>query len=445
MVSGQTTILSRVLDSDRLSPDPKTLHAEFERAEAELLCERYRLFAPVGCLGITATEIAPFFSPEFPAAPILSGSIIALILALYVLAGRSPSRARVGYGVMLVIITAGAYIGTACAETGNFDSPHVLGIAVLLAFISAIMTLTVYETCITMLGAVGGWAMATFYWLPSTQPLASSVSVQIIYIGITALVCLVNNFAARRTRFREFRAKKRVDALHRFAIEEVLCRHLPPHYVEYVLSGEQVLDAPAERRVVTVIFADIVGFSKLVDGIALDTLEKLMAEVYDQLATIAFSYGATIDKFIGDAAMAIVGAPDASPLQHQAIVAYELAEQWHQTLDQIGREVIGHPLALRVGIHQGEVAVGSFGGRHRVDYTVLGREVNIAARLEPLCRPGEILVSEPIHAHLNDGDRVFESRGALELKGVLAPTTCFAYRVPETTAGDQSHTITTTE
>src|SRR5690606_19011053 len=98
----------------------------------------------------------------------------------------------------------------------------------------------------------------------------------------------------------------------------------------------------------------------------------------------AFEHGATIDKFIGDAVMAILGAPEPMDPHEQAERALSLARSWHERVAELAAQ--GAPqLALRIGVHQDVVAVGSFGGRLRSDYTVLGRGVNIAARLEQRC------------------------------------------------------------
>ena len=134
------------------------------------------------------------------------------------------------------------------------------------------------------------------------------------------------------------------------------------------------------------LFADVVGFSRMVETLTLEELEALMTRFYDTIAAITFRYDATLDKFIGDAVMALVGAPLSQTPSHQASIALTMAADWHQAIESLGLEYLGKPLKLRIGIHQGEVAVGAFGGEHRLDYTVLGSAVNIAARLEKLAR-----------------------------------------------------------
>jgi adenylate cyclase len=249
--------------------------------------------------------------------------------------------------------------------------------------------------------------------------LATSVMYLTFISGATVLA-----LAWQRTlRLREFVARRQIEEMHRFAVEEVLLRHLPPAYVEDVLAGTRSLDAPPERRVVTVIFADIVSFTPLSDSLPPEVLAATMARFYDVTSTIAFEYGATIDKFIGDAVMAILGAPVNMDEHEQVRRAVELATAWHA---QVARQIPGdRPLSLRIGIHQDVVAVGAFGGRRRTDYTVLGIGVNMAARLEQACPPGRILVSQTVWNQLRVPPAAEERE--LQLKGI--PGTVRAYAI----------------
>jgi class 3 adenylate cyclase len=176
-----------------------------------------------------------------------------------------------------------------------------------------------------------------------------------------------------------------------------------------------------------VVFADIVSFTPLSDALPPEELGRLMARFYDVMAGVAFAHGATIDKFIGDSVMALMGAPDVLPPEEQARRAVAMARDWHRA----ARELVwpgsrGQGLRLRVGIHQDSVAVGAFGGRLRSDYTVLGRGVNIAARLEQRCGKGETLVSETVFQHLNPHPEGVRELGGLELKGIPEPVRCYS-------------------
>jgi class 3 adenylate cyclase len=97
-----------------------------------------------------------------------------------------------------------------------------------------------------------------------------------------------------------------------------------------------------------------------------------------------------------------------------------VARGWHTAV----RDLDGRRLSLRIGIHQDIVAVGLFGGKLRSDYTVLGRGVNIAARLEQRCRPGEIVLSDEVLRHIATDGLTVRDLGELELKGIPAPVRC---------------------
>jgi class 3 adenylate cyclase len=249
------------------------------------------------------------------------------------------------------------------------------------------------------------------------------MTTSLIYLSALGVITVGWVSHSRQLRRREFLARRRIEEMHRFAVEEVLCRHLPPRYVESVLAGEQLLDVPPARRCLTIVFADIVAFTPLSDALSPDELARAMAQFYDRTAAIAFENRATIDKFVGDSVMAILGAPEPLPPDEQARRALATARAWQTAVRDI---LPGHrALRLRIGIHQDDIAVGSFGGRHRTDYTVLGLGVNIAARLESVCPPGSILMSERVFAQLDPAPDA-RHMGALELRGVPRPVSAFA-------------------
>jgi class 3 adenylate cyclase len=287
---------------------------------------------------------------------------------------------------------------------------------------SAVFAMSSWEIALSIGLSIVAWLLVLFLGLPAPVD-TTGLATALTYMLFTGAVTVVWVTLSNRLRLREFVARRRVEAVHRFAVEEVLCRHLPPRYVERVLAGTHLLDGPPERRVVTVIFADIVSFTPLSDSLPTEELARVMARFYDVTSTIAFEQGATIDKFIGDSVMAILGAPEALSPAEQSRRALAMAQAWQRAVHDLvpgGRE-----LQLRIGIHQDAVAVGSFGGRHRTDYTVLGMGVNIAARLEQRCPPGAILVSEGVYEQLEPRPPA-RNIGALELKGVPRPVAAWA-------------------
>jgi class 3 adenylate cyclase len=209
--------------------------------------------------------------------------------------------------------------------------------------------------------------------------------------------------------------------LHRFITESVLRRYLPPSLVARAAEGSLRLDAPPDRRVVTVMFVDLVGFTPLSERLGADAIGALLNRFLSRMAEVAHQHGATIDKFVGDAMMVVFGAPEPMPPEEQARGCVALALELGGAVRDLQP---GLELQVRAGINTGEAVVGNFGTLVRSDYTVVGPAVNIAARLETASRPGRILVG-PETARLL-GDLVpLEPAGELMLKGVSTPVAAF--------------------
>ena len=205
--------------------------------------------------------------------------------------------------------------------------------------------------------------------------------------------------------------------LHRYITQFVLRRYLPPSLVAKAAKGELHLDAPPERRVVTVMFTDLVGFTALSERLGPTGIGEALNNYLATVADIAHAHGATVDKFIGDCVMMVLGAPEPLPEEEQARRAVVLALAVHDAVPLMSDDP---PLQARTGINTGEVVAGNFGSANRSDYTVLGHAVNVAARLESKSEPGRILIG-PDTAALLGGDVKLEPTEPMELKGVSEP------------------------
>jgi class 3 adenylate cyclase len=217
--------------------------------------------------------------------------------------------------------------------------------------------------------------------------------------------------------------------LHRYITESVLRRYLPPSLVAKAAEGELQLDAKPERRTVTVMFTDIVGFTALSERLGAEAVGEVLNRCLSHIADVAHLHGATIDKFIGDAVMIVFGAPEPMTPADQARACVTLALEIHATLPALHEDLA---LQARTGINTGEAVVGNFGSEVRSDYTVLGPPVNVAARLETASKPGRILVG-PETAALLEGAFPLEPAQALTLKGVSEPVAA-AFVAEEVTA-----------
>ncbi|MEE2751658.1 MAG: adenylate/guanylate cyclase domain-containing protein [Myxococcota bacterium] len=425
---GGLGLLSEEIPADFSEADD-ALKTAFLEIEAQQMRGAWALLAPIICMAILVTEILPYVSDEFPKDPVMSGMVIVFVSSSWVLARRGLGRRGLGTLIVVLAVGTSAYIGTACAMTGGPRSLHTLAIAVVIAVMPALgafspreatsaMVLSVAAWLAVVLGSGEGWGLNTDGLMPS-----------LLYLVVMGTVSLGAVTRSRRIRLVQLATARRAEALHRYAVEEVLHRHLPPSYVEEVLKGKQVLgDAPV-RQEVTILFADIVGFSELTERLEAEELTDLMAVYYDLAAQIGFEHGGTIDKFIGDAVMMLFGNPQKMDPAEQAHAAIQTGLALQKAAAGLRAGPEQREVRLRIGIHQDLVMVGAFGGSLRVDYTVLGRGVNVAARIEGACKPGEVLVSESVQDRLVPSVRdKGEARGLLELRGVERPIQAWAYK-----------------
>jgi class 3 adenylate cyclase len=215
--------------------------------------------------------------------------------------------------------------------------------------------------------------------------------------------------------------------LHRYITQTVLQRYLPPALVARAAAGELRLDEPPTRRLVTVMFMDLVGFTTMSERLGAERVAVVLNRFLTRMTELARESGATVDKFIGDAIMIVFGAPEPMAPEGQALACVALATRVQATMASFDDP----PLRVRIGINTGEAVVGHFGSPIRSDFTVIGPAVNVAARLETASAPGRVLVGETT-ARLLDDAWAKESAGELTLKGVARPVA--AYFVTPTTA-----------
>jgi class 3 adenylate cyclase len=205
---------------------------------------------------------------------------------------------------------------------------------------------------------------------------------------------------------------------------------------------EQSIEIKTQRKLLTVFFSDIQGFTHISSVIQPEVLTHYMNAYFTEMSDIASKYGGTIDKYIGDAMMVFFGDPESRGPQEDALacvrMAYEMQERLAELHIQWQREGLQHPFITRIGINTGYCNVGNFGSHNRMAYTILGGEVNLAARIEGKCEPGGVLISHETYAQVKDFVEVSE-RDLLELKGIPLPVKTYAVvRVSDTYRSHQS-------
>ena len=172
-------------------------------------------------------------------------------------------------------------------------------------------------------------------------------------------------------------------------------RYFAPNVAAEIARHQQAIRLGGERRPMTILFADIRNFTPMAEQMDPDAIAALLTDYFTEMVDVIFEHGGTLDKFIGDALMALWGAPIAHPDDAQR--AYQAAVAMQQTVEGLNQrwQAAGRPtIAVGIGINHGEVFVGNIGSHRRLEYTVIGDAVNVAQRLSAEAGPGDILVSE---------------------------------------------------
>lgn len=215
---------------------------------------------------------------------------------------------------------------------------------------------------------------------------------------------------------------ERVEAQNR--IEELaskLSKYLSPQVYRSIFSGQKNVQIEANRKKLTVFFSDIKDFTELTDRLEPEVLSSLLNSYLNEMSKIALKYGGTIDKFVGDAILIFFGDPETNGEKADAtscvLMALEMRERMKFMRQIWEDEGISKPLNIRIGINTGYCNVGNFGSEDRLDYTIIGGEVNLASRLESNASVGQILVSHETYSLIKNSITC-EEREEIKVKGL---------------------------
>ena len=178
-------------------------------------------------------------------------------------------------------------------------------------------------------------------------------------------------------------------------IRQDLGRFLPTEVVDQVVDQQDALSLGGTNARVTVLFADVVGFTSMCEGIAPEDAVSILNELFTIITEIIFKHQGTVDKFMGDCVMAFWGPPGST--EGHATRALEAAEEilsWLDVGNANWQNLYGISLELAIGVNTGDAILGNIGSATRMEYTVIGDAVNVAARLEAIARPNQILTTQ---------------------------------------------------
>lgn len=220
-----------------------------------------------------------------------------------------------------------------------------------------------------------------------------------------------------------------VKAHKRLAREEVAranySRFMPEYVVKQLLEKPDSFRLGGINQIITVLFSDIRGFTTISENQNPEKVVGLLNRYFSAMSEIIFSYGGTLDKYIGDGLMAIFGAPNTTPEDAQNAVKTAVAMQQRivSLNDELEKEGYGR-ISVGIGLHTGEATIGYIGSEQRSEYTAIGDTVNLASRLESNSKGGQILISE---STVKASGNIFPviAHKPLTVKNRLQPVTLF--------------------
>jgi class 3 adenylate cyclase/HPt (histidine-containing phosphotransfer) domain-containing protein len=220
-------------------------------------------------------------------------------------------------------------------------------------------------------------------------------------------------------------------------LAQQLSRYLAPQVYQSLFEGSRQAEIRTQRKKLTVFFSDIKNFTASTAKWQPEEVTLLLNSYFSEMSAIAAEYGATLDKFIGDAIVIFFGDPQSLGVREDALQCVRMAIAMQKRMDALRLRWrgmgINKTFEIRIGINSGFCDVGNFGSELRMEYTIIGREVNLAARLEQAAEPGEILISSETHA-LVQGDIGADARDPVMAKGFAEPIPVYAVHTNEETS-----------
>lgn len=295
-----------------------------------------------------------------------------------------------------------------------FSTLIIGGLGLMLATVSSILIVS---------------AVTGFFILPVIQletPLLLSVA-SILFA--TLYICLAAYFVHQHS-YRlielENQLKRKKENAARLAHSSA--KYLSPQVWETIFNDKHSVKLGTQRKKLTVFFSDIKGFTELSEELEAEALTDVLNNYLDEMSKIALKYGGTIDKFMGDSVMVFFGDPNTQGAKKDAIAAVSMAIAMRKHMNVLRQhwrtQGIDKPLQIRMGINTGYCTVGNFGAASRMDYTVIGREVNFASRLESAAEPSEILISNETYSLIKDVIMA-RDKGQINVKGFSRPVQIF--------------------
>lgn len=254
-----------------------------------------------------------------------------------------------------------------------------------------------------------------------TPPVVAAVSI----LFTTVYVCITAYFVHQQgVRLAQARSEIEAEQAKAARLARNLAKYLSPQVWESIFSGKRSVRLETQRKKLTVFFSDIKGFTELSEELEAEALTDLLNNYLNEMSKITLKYGGTIDKFVGDCVMVFFGDPTSQGAKKDAVAAVSMAIAMRKHMkvlrQQWRAQGITKPMEIRMGINTGYCTVGNFGADTRMDYTIIGREVNLASRLESNAEASEILISHETYSLIKDVI-MCRDKGQITVKGFSRP------------------------
>ena len=269
-----------------------------------------------------------------------------------------------------------------------------------------------------------------------SQPIAGNIfafKYLLAYFGLTAAVGTLFITMQRRQAATISGMTAELEAKNDFldSLSTKISRYLSPQIYRSIFSGQKDVTIHTERKKLTIFFSDIQDFTGITERLQPEQITRLLNDYFTEMSKVALAHGGTIDKFIGDAMLVFFGDPETRGDAEDAKACLRMAiEMQHRIagLNAAWRQTgIEDPFRVRMGINTGFCNVGNFGSSDRMDYTIIGAEANLAARLQSIAEPGHIVVSYETYALVRDVV-VAQQLNPIAMKGISREVNPFAIR-----------------
>jgi class 3 adenylate cyclase len=367
--------------------------------------------------------------------------IIALIVVLGVALAVDRSGREGRWTVHLLLFVYAPFLVELVRSLGTISTGLLAVLPLVLLFASiffdgrAGMMATVYVFLLALATVVGellGW------WRYAPAITARGLDAQVdlwwygVVLGVVATVFTYAFLMVQLSVSARVVQQRRLEEAHRALAKandalrrgnDLIRRYVPADLAEQLLAGDGG-EGGHRRKTLTIVFSDVAGFTEIADQLEAEDLSRLLNDYFTEMAAIAERHGGLVNKFIGDAMLILFGAAGDRDRKDEAVRAVEMAVAMQARVRELSEkwqaEGLLVPVRIRIGVNTGAASLGNFGSEGRRDYTAVGNQVNVAARIQAQCEPGDVLVSHATWALVHDRVACVEV-GDVSVKGIHYP------------------------